>query len=84
VGLDSHLAVRTFSSTVLLEVRAEPTTFPSGPGLDVNELATIMRADVGDKHTVDVKLHSEALNAILVNEYGGVYKCTFGKGKKIL
>lgn len=82
--LESYLAVRTFSSTILLEARAEPTGRTPSLPVGLNEFSTITRADVGDRPLIDVRLFSEAPKAILVNEYGGVYKCTFGNGKKIV
>jgi hypothetical protein len=66
------------SRTAFLEIKAK-WTGSSGPSAELTELAVVSNSDLGDRPAVDVKLLAGLPRAIVVNEYGAVYKCTFSQ-----
>lgn len=77
--LASHLAVRTFGATSLLEFK---TTGPaSNPISHLNEVGTIMSSDTGGRQLVDIKL-DVSLDVVMVNDRGSVYKTDITTGPK--
>jgi hypothetical protein len=49
----------------------------------LTDLVSVVRSDVGDRHVVDLQLFVGPQVA-LVNDCGGVYKCSFGGGAKLM
>ncbi|KAJ7283465.1 hypothetical protein C8J57DRAFT_1292640 [Mycena rebaudengoi] len=75
----SHLAVRTFGATSLLEFK---TTGPaSNPISHLNEVGTIMSSDTGGRQLVDIKI-DVSLDVVMVNDRGSVYKTDITTGPK--
>ena len=72
-----YLAIRTFRSTYLLEIKKK---FGSPP--ELLERAVLESSDTCDRPVMDVKINSSPMAGILVNDQGVVYRCDFGSGWK--
>lgn len=71
------LAIRTFRSTSLLEIKKQ---FDSPP--ELLERVILENSDTGDRPVMDVKISFSPIAGILVNDQGVVYRCDFGSGWK--
>lgn len=77
---ETHLVIRTFGSTSLLEVNLGA----SDSNVRVSDVAKIVHSDVGNKPIVDIKLSATPFEVLLVNNQGLVYRCTLVNGKKTM
>lgn len=81
----SHIAVRTFGSTTILDVQTKPNIIPESPStVQLTDIANIFHSEVGNRSLVDVRLCSTALQSVLVNDQGAVYTCSFERGQKTM
>ena len=71
------LAIRTFQSTSLFEIKKKIGSPP-----ELLERAILESSDTGDRPVMDVKINSSPMAGILVNDQGVVYRCDFGSGWK--
>ncbi|KAG6868232.1 hypothetical protein C0993_005932 [Termitomyces sp. T159_Od127] len=68
------LAVRTFGQTCFLKVNASSTT----PCL--SEITTLAHNDTGGRAIADVALSATPFSALVVNDFGSVYRCSVFDG----
>ena len=77
------LAVRTMGSTHFMQVKLALSR--SAHSLQTSSLLAIQRADLDDKHAVDVAIspHSSALGYI-ANDLGVVFRCSVADGRSVM
>lgn len=79
--LGSFLAVRTFGSTSLFEMKpANPSR--NSAHVQLHDIASITSSDVGKHSVVDMKLLPAPFRSVVVNSHGSVYTCTVDQGQK--
>jgi hypothetical protein len=77
-----HLAIRTFGSTSVLEVKPKPQSIPT---FQLTELAKIVSSVIGNRPVLDIKLSPATSDGgVLVNEIGDVYKYDIAGGRNTL
>ena len=80
-----HLAIRTFGSTSVLEVKSKYSGPQSLPTFQLTELAKIVSSVIGNRPVLDIKLSPATSDGgVLVNEIGDVYKYDIAGGRNTL
>ena len=80
------LGVRTMSSAAFLQVKYTPGRVRKRPGtIEANPVMIAQRADIGDRHAVDLCVSCvDPASGYVVNDIGHVYRCRNTSGGSVL